>query len=126
MAFVSDDRSERNLTAASKSPAFPLLGPFQFRFAHARSPFAADALKSGATSTMCRPRTKPARTIEPMADRPTGVTLGAEKGYDARGFVNELRVMNVRPCVAKHQWSPLRPRWAHDESCRLRNKPAHS
>jgi hypothetical protein len=34
--------------------------------------------------------------IEKRADRPTGVTLGADKGYDAADFVNELRAMNVR------------------------------
>ena len=40
--------------------------------------------------------------IEPRADRPTGVTLGADKGYDASDFVNELRSMNVRPHVARN------------------------
>jgi transposase len=37
--------------------------------------------------------------IEPRADRP-GVTLGADKGYDAEDFVNELRSMGVTPHVA--------------------------
>jgi len=40
--------------------------------------------------------------IEKRADRPTGVTLGADKGYDAADFVNELRAMNVRPHVAQN------------------------
>jgi transposase len=40
--------------------------------------------------------------IEPRADRPNGVTLGADKGYDASDFVNELRTMNVRPHVARN------------------------
>ncbi|WPP06185.1 IS5 family transposase [Methylocella tundrae] len=40
--------------------------------------------------------------IEPLANRPSGVTLGADKGYDARVFVNELRSMNVRPHVAQN------------------------
>jgi hypothetical protein len=40
--------------------------------------------------------------IEPLANRPTGITLGADKGYDARIFVNELRVMNVRPHVTQN------------------------
>jgi hypothetical protein len=40
--------------------------------------------------------------IEPLADRPTSVTLGADKGYNARVFVNELRAMNVRPHVAQN------------------------
>jgi transposase len=35
--------------------------------------------------------------IEPHADRPLAVTLGADKGFDAADFVNELRSMNVRP-----------------------------
>ena len=30
--------------------------------------------------------------IEPRADRPRAITLGADKGYDAEDFVNELRV----------------------------------
>ncbi len=29
--------------------------------------------------------------IEPRADRPKAITLGADKGYDTRDFVNELR-----------------------------------
>jgi transposase len=40
--------------------------------------------------------------IEPRADRPVGVTLGADKGYDIADFVNELRTMNVRPHVARN------------------------
>jgi transposase/IS5 family transposase len=38
--------------------------------------------------------------IEPRADRPIRITLGADKGYDAEDFVNELRAMNVTPHVA--------------------------
>ena len=38
--------------------------------------------------------------IEPHADRPRRITLGADKGYDAEDFVNELRSMNVVPHVA--------------------------
>ena len=40
--------------------------------------------------------------IEPYADRPTAVTLGADRAYDARDFVNELRTMNVRAHVAQN------------------------
>jgi transposase len=40
--------------------------------------------------------------IESRADRPSGVTLGADKGYDTADFVNELRTMNVRPHVAQN------------------------
>jgi transposase len=40
--------------------------------------------------------------IEPFADRPRPVTLGADRGYDAEDFVNELRSMNVRPHVAQN------------------------
>lgn len=29
--------------------------------------------------------------IEPRADRPRAITLGADKGYDAEDFINELR-----------------------------------
>jgi transposase len=38
--------------------------------------------------------------IESRADRPGRITLGADKGYDAEDFVNELRSMNVTPHVA--------------------------
>ena len=41
--------------------------------------------------------------IEPRADRPVALTLGADKGYDAADFVNELRSMNVRPHVARNK-----------------------
>jgi transposase len=38
--------------------------------------------------------------IEPRADRPGRITLGADKGYDTEDFVNELRSMSVTPHVA--------------------------
>ena len=40
--------------------------------------------------------------IEPHADRPRPITIGADRGYDAADFVNELRSMNVRPHVAQN------------------------
>jgi len=40
--------------------------------------------------------------IEPHADRPRPVTLGADKAYDAEDFVNELRSMKVTPHVAQN------------------------
>jgi transposase len=40
--------------------------------------------------------------IEPRAERPRAVTLGADKAYDAEDFVNELRSMNVRAHVAQN------------------------
>jgi transposase len=40
--------------------------------------------------------------IEPRADRPTAITLGGDKAYDAEDFVNELRSMNVTPHVAQN------------------------
>src|ERR1700734_828838 len=40
--------------------------------------------------------------IEPCADRPTPITLGADKAYDAEDFVNELRSMNATPHVAQN------------------------
>ena len=40
--------------------------------------------------------------IEPLADRPRRITLGADKGYDAQDFVNELRAMRVTPHVAQN------------------------
>jgi transposase len=40
--------------------------------------------------------------IEPRAERPRVVTLGADKAYDAQDFVNELRSMRVTPHVAQN------------------------
>ena len=40
--------------------------------------------------------------IEPRADRPRAITLGADKGYDTQDFVNELRSMKVTPHVAQN------------------------
>lgn len=40
--------------------------------------------------------------IEPLADRPGALTLGADKGYDAEDFINELRSMRVTPHVAQN------------------------
>jgi transposase len=45
-------------------------------------------------------RTAALALIEPRADRPGRITLGADKGYDAEDFVNELRSMHVTPHVA--------------------------
>lgn len=40
--------------------------------------------------------------IEPHADRPRSITLGADKAFDAQDFVNELRSMKVTPHVAQN------------------------
>jgi transposase len=40
--------------------------------------------------------------IEPRAERPRPVTLGADKGYDTQDFVNELRTLKVTPHVAQN------------------------
>ena len=40
--------------------------------------------------------------IEPRADRPRTITLGADKAYDTKDFVNELRSMRVTPHVAQN------------------------
>jgi len=40
--------------------------------------------------------------IEPRADRPRALTLGADKAYDTQDFVNELRSMRVTPHVAQN------------------------
>ena len=46
--------------------------------------------------------------IEAHGDRPRAITLGADKGYDAADFVDELRQMRVRPHVAqKARWSAI-------------------
>ena len=40
--------------------------------------------------------------IEPRADRPQAITVGADKAYDAEDFVNELRSMKASPHVAQN------------------------
>lgn len=40
--------------------------------------------------------------IDPHADRPQPVTLGADKGYDSKDFVMELRERGVTPHVARN------------------------
>ncbi len=40
--------------------------------------------------------------IAPLGNRPRAITLGADRGYDAAGFVEELRTLNVRPHVAQN------------------------
>jgi hypothetical protein len=40
--------------------------------------------------------------ITPRGDRSRALTLGADKGYDARDFVMELRELDVRPHVARN------------------------
>jgi transposase len=40
--------------------------------------------------------------IEPYADRPRAITLGADKGFDAKAFVTELRARKVTPHVAQN------------------------
>jgi len=47
-------------------------------------------------------RTAALAMIEKRADRPGRITLGADKGYDAEDFVNELRSMNVTPHIAQN------------------------
>ena len=36
------------------------------------------------------------------ADRPRAITLGADRGYDAADFVEELRTLKIRPHVAQN------------------------
>jgi len=40
--------------------------------------------------------------IEPRADRPYAITLGADKAYDTEDFVNELRSMKATPHVTQN------------------------
>ena len=40
--------------------------------------------------------------IESLAGRPRAITLGADRGYDAADFVEELRTLNIRPHVAQN------------------------
>jgi hypothetical protein len=49
--------------------------------------------------------------IEPHADRPDPITLGADKGYDAADFVMELREINVTPTLHRTLDLPAGPIW---------------
>jgi hypothetical protein len=40
--------------------------------------------------------------VQHYAGRPAAITLGADRGYDAADFVEELRGLNVRPHVAQN------------------------
>ena len=40
--------------------------------------------------------------IEPRAERPRAITLGADKAYDTEDFINELPSMKVTPHVAQN------------------------
>jgi transposase len=40
--------------------------------------------------------------VEPHADRPRRITLGADKGFDTQDFVAEMREINVTPHVAQN------------------------
>ena len=41
--------------------------------------------------------------IEPRAERPRPITLGADKAYDTADFINELRTLKVTPHVAQNE-----------------------
>jgi hypothetical protein len=59
-----------------------------------------DACLTGATGHA--ERVAALHMIEPRADRPHAITLGADKAYDTQDFVNELRSMRVTPHVAQN------------------------
>lgn len=63
--------------------------------------------------------------IEPRADRPRAISLGADKAYDAEDFVNELRSMSVRPARGPERQRPaIGHRRTHDPPRRLRHEAA--
>jgi hypothetical protein len=63
--------------------------------------------------------------IAPRGDRPRAVTLGADKGYDTKDFV-ELRERHVRPARRPEQPRPaLGYRPPHQPASRLCQEPAH-
>lgn len=47
--------------------------------------------------------------VEPRADRPRAITLGADKAYDAEDFVNELRSMEVIAAPRAESVASLEP-----------------
>lgn len=64
--------------------------------------------------------------IEPRADRPVAVTLGADKGYDVADFVNEAAHDERAPARRPAHDTTARPlshRRAHHPPCRLCREP---
>jgi len=46
--------------------------------------------------------------IGPFSDRPQAITLGADKAYDTKDFVKDLRSIKVTPHLTpEHQRSPF-------------------
>ena len=72
--------------------------------------------------------------IERFADRPAAITLGADRGYDATDFVEDLRTLNMHPHVAQntndrrsaiiHRRTTRHP--SYSESQRIREQPKPS
>ena len=61
-----------------------------------------DHLRQGAALAFAHGLNIHFKLIEPRADRPRTITLGADKAYDAEDFINELRSMKVTPHVAQN------------------------
>jgi len=69
------------------------------------------------------------RHVQGPQFRPKAITLGADKGYDAADFVEELRTLNVRPHVARNtsgRRSAIDGRttrhWGYEASQRIRKR----
>lgn len=63
--------------------------------------------------------------IEPRADRPTAITLGANKACDAEDFVNELRSMNVTSHVRRTPAAAALRSTGERPARRLYHQPAY-
>ena len=63
--------------------------------------------------------------IEPRADRPTPITLGADKAYDTANFVGVARAHGHPACRAEPKRAAFGDRWPHHPASRLRHLPAH-
>jgi len=59
--------------------------------------------------TQAHGKAEPSAALEMVAQIPglRRVTLGADKGYDRKEFVRELRDHNVTPHIAQKQWSAI-------------------
>jgi hypothetical protein len=62
--------------------------------------------------------------IERFADRPAAITLGADRGYDAAEFVEELRPSTCARTWRKHQRPSLGDRPADYPASGLRREPS--
>ena len=83
----------------------------------------------GATLTPATGTAEREAAIKMIVRRSPGtrrLSLGADKGYDTKNFVADLRDLNIAACGAEHDQPRLRHRRPHDAASWLFSQPDHS